>query len=101
MSDGSATPAADLAGFITRLGSDLVALDTELAPIPLTTRWSLKWPRWHMPDAEDRERDARTLTGLLAAGIISPLTAVKSVADVYDIADVAAEMARISNEEHP
>ncbi|MGK2849982.1 MAG: sensor histidine kinase [Candidatus Limnocylindrales bacterium] len=35
MSDGAATPAADLAGFTTRLGNDLVALDAELAEVDL------------------------------------------------------------------
>lgn len=76
----------------------LSALGVPVAPIPPTTRWALKWPRWQMPTAEDRERDARTLATLQASGQISRLTAVKSIADVYDIADVDIEMTRIAKE---
>lgn len=76
----------------------LKALGREVAPIAADTRWALKWPRWNMPAAEDRERDARTLATLQASGQISRLTAVKSIADVYDIADVEAEMTRIAEE---
>jgi hypothetical protein len=89
-----------LARMIT-LASNRYALQVTggaVAPIPVTTRWSLKWPRWQMPGAEDRERDARTLGQLAAAGQISRLTAVKSIADVYDIPDVTAEMQRIQEE---
>jgi hypothetical protein len=89
-----------LARMIT-LASNRYALQVtggDIAPIPVTTRWSLKWPRWQMPGAEDRERDARTLGQLAAAGQISRLTAVKSIADVYDIPDVTAEMQRIQEE---
>jgi hypothetical protein len=75
----------------------LVVMGAEVAPIA-QTRWTLKWPRWQMPGAEDRERDARTLSTLATAGQISRLTAVKSIADVYEIQDVEAEMQRISEE---
>jgi hypothetical protein len=77
----------------------LGVMGARIAPIDPATRWTLKWPRWQMPGAEDRERDARTLQTLQAAGNLSRLTAVKSIADVYDIPDVAAEMARIGAEE--
>ena len=73
----------------------------EIAPISPAVRWMLKWPRWHAPGSEDRERDARTLATLAASGQISRLTAVKSIADVYDIPDVSAEMARIAAQEKP
>ena len=76
----------------------LKVLGTEVAPLLSGVRWTLKWPRWQMPGAEDRERDARTLATLAAAGQISRLTAVKSIADVYDIPDVSAEMQRISGD---
>jgi hypothetical protein len=69
-----------------------------VAPLSPAVRWTLKWPRWQMPGAEDRERDARTLGTLAAAGQISRLTAVKSIADVYEIQDVAAEIHRIDEE---
>ncbi len=78
----------------------LRAYGSPIAPIPATVRWTLKWPRWHAPGAEDRERDARTLATLAGSGQISRLTAVKSIADIYDIPDVSAEMARIAEEEN-
>ncbi|MCW3477662.1 phage portal protein [Limobrevibacterium gyesilva] len=69
-----------------------------LAPIDPGVRLTLNWPRWYAPTAEDRERDARTLQTLAQAGQISRLTAVKSIADVYHIDDVAAEIERIASE---
>jgi hypothetical protein len=63
------------------------------------TRLSLKWPRWYAPTADDRQKDALTLSSLAAAGQISRETAVKSIADTYDIADVADELARIASDE--
>ncbi len=88
-----------LAGMVVRASNvfPLVVMGAEVAPIA-QVRWTLKWPRWQMPGAEDRERDARTLSTLAAAGQISRLTAVKSIADVYEIQDVSAEMQRISEE---
>jgi len=70
-----------------------------VAPIAPTARWTLKWPRWQTPTAEDRERDARTLATLRGAGQISRMTALKSIADIYDIPDVDAELQRIAEEE--
>jgi hypothetical protein len=63
-------------------------------------RLSLKWPRWYAPTADDRQKDALTLSTLAAAGQISRETAVKSIADTYDIADVADEIARIKSDEN-
>ena len=61
-------------------------------------RISLRWPRWYPPDAEDRARDAGTLKTLIESGQLSRETAVKSIADVYDVEDVAAELAQIAKE---
>ena len=69
-------------------GTTLPRLDAE-API------SLIWPRWYPATAEDRQCDAQTLATLTAAGLISTETAVKSLADTYDVEDVPAELARI------
>ena len=74
---------------LTAFGESLPALDP-------SARLSLKWPRWYPPSAEDRERDARTLSTLAAAGQISRETAVQSIADAYDIEDVPGEIARIA-----
>jgi len=64
-------------------------------PLPLAARLGLIWPRWYAPTSEDRARDAQTLRTLVDAGQISRETALKSIADVYDIEDVHAELARI------
>jgi Phage portal protein, SPP1 Gp6-like len=61
-------------------------------------RLTLKWPRWYTPTAEDRLRDAQTLSTLSASGQISRESAVKAIADTYDIEDVLAELARIAVE---
>lgn len=71
-----------------------------VAPIDPAIRLGLKWPRWYAPGAEDRARDAQTLRTLIASGHISRETAVKSIADVYDIEDVHSEIARIDAERH-
>ena len=75
-------------------GNEIPALDP-------AARLTLKWPRWYPPNAEDRQKDAQTLSTLAAAGQISKETAVKSIADVYDIEDVPAELARISASRKP
>ena len=90
-----------LAQMVVR-ASDLYPLRVRgeaVAPLDASARLSLRWPRWYPPDAEDRQRDAITLKTLAEAGQISRETAVKSIADVYDIEDVAAELARIAREQ--
>lgn len=74
----------------------LTASGNEIAPMPSGLRLSLKWPRWYPPSAEDRRNDAATLGALAASGQISRETAVKTIADTYDIEDVPAELLRIA-----
>lgn len=74
----------------------LRVFDEPIAPMDPATRLSLKWPRWYAPTADDRQKDAQTLSALAQAGQISRETAVKSIADTYDIEDVPAELARIA-----
>ena len=74
----------------------LRVMGREIPPMILDARLSLKWPRWYPPTADDRQKDAQTLSTLASAGQISRETAVKSIADTYDIEDVPAELARIS-----
>ncbi len=71
-----------------------------VTPLEPSARLSLKWPRWTAPNAEDRARDAQTLQTLHAAGLVSRETAVKSIADVYDIEDLPAELTRIQSQEN-
>lgn len=70
--------------------------DIEL-PDP-SVQLSLKWPRWYPPSADDRQKDASTISTLTSAGHLSRETAVKAIADTYDIEDVPAELARIATE---
>ncbi len=67
---------------------DIPALD----PAALLT---LIWPRWYPPTAQDRQADAATLTTLVANNQLSRETALKVLADTYDIEDIPAELARI------
>jgi hypothetical protein len=67
-----------------------------VGPLDPNARLSLVWPRWYAPSAEDRQRDAQTLGTLAGSGQISRETAVRAIADSYDIEDVPAELARIA-----
>jgi hypothetical protein len=71
-------------------------LGQEIAELDPATRLSLNWPRWYPSTADDRQKDAQTLTTLANAGQISRETAVKVIADTFDIEDVPAELARIA-----
>ncbi|MEJ0016762.1 MAG: phage portal protein [Acetobacteraceae bacterium] len=71
------------------MGQEIPALD----PI---ARLTLKWPRWYPTTADDRQKDALTLSTLAEAGQISRESAVKAMADTFDIEDVPAELARIT-----
>ena len=72
-------------------GKPVGSLDT-MAPL------SLRWPDWHPPSSEDRQRDAQTLSTLAAAGHISRETALKTLAPTYDIEDIPGELYRIHAE---
>jgi hypothetical protein len=74
----------------------LTVMGIQVSGLDPTTRLSLKWPRWYAPTSDDRQKDAQTLSTLAAAGLISRESAVKSIADTYDIEDVPAELAKIA-----
>ncbi len=59
---------------------------------------TLIWPRWYPTTAEDRQKDAQTLVTLTSGSLLSAETAVKTLADTYDVEDVPAELARIRAE---
>ena len=73
----------------------LRVFDAPAPPLDAAARISLQWPRWHPSTADDRQKDAITLSTLAAAGQISRETAVSSIADIYDIDDITAEIERI------
>ncbi len=89
-----------LAGMILRATQlyQLNIMGSQISGLDPTTRLSLKWPRWYAPTSDDRQKDAQTLSTLAAAGLISRESAVKSIADTYDIEDVPAELSRISED---
>jgi hypothetical protein len=74
----------------------LRAMGRELPAMDANARLSLNWPRWYPSTADDRQKDAQTLSTLADAGQISRESAVKSIADTFDIEDVAAELERIA-----
>ncbi len=83
--------------------SHIYRLTTHNEPIPqldTSARLRLKWPRWYAPDAADRAADAQTLATLTSAKLLSPDTALRSIADVYAVSDIGLERARIA-QEHP
>ncbi len=93
----------ELARMVIR-ASNRYALRTHgerIPPLDPSARVGLKWPRWYSPTAEDRLRDAQTLRVLAGSGTISRETALKCIADVYDIEDAPAELARIAAERTP
>ena len=69
-----------------------------VGPLDCSARLSLKWPDWYPATADDRQREAQTLSTLALSGQISRRSAVQSIADMYDIEDVDAELARIAED---
>ncbi|WP_158746068.1 phage portal protein [Acidisphaera sp. L21] len=78
-----------------RLGDAALAKLDEHAPL------SLIWPHWYPSSSVDRQNDAQTLATLTAAGLMSKQTAVKSLADAYDVEDIPAELNRIAESTPP
>jgi Phage portal protein, SPP1 Gp6-like len=74
----------------------LRAMDKEVPSLDASARLSIKWPRWYPPTADDRQKDAQTLTTLVTAGLISRETAVKAIADTFDIEDIPGELVSIA-----
>jgi hypothetical protein len=72
----------------------LRAAGQELPPMDQAVSLSLKWPRWYPTSASDRQLDATTLETLTNSGLISRTSAIKAIADTYDIDNVTAELAQ-------
>jgi hypothetical protein len=70
-----------------------------LPPLDPAAPLSLTWPRWYPLTSTEMRQDAATLGALIDAGILSRPTALRSVADIYDVADVAAELAAVEPEQ--
>ena len=63
----------------------------KLPPIEPKTPIYLRWPRWYAPTMQDMLDRSNTLRTLCDSGLMSRETAIKVLADEYDIEDVAAE----------
>jgi len=74
----------------------LRVMERDVPALDASARLSIKWPRWYPPTADDRQKDAQTLTTLVTAGLISRATAVKAIADTFDIEDVPGELIGIT-----
>jgi hypothetical protein len=61
----------------------------------------LRWPDWYPDDALDGQRKAETLIALVNARQMSRETAVRLVADDYDLPDAAGEFRKIEAESIP
>ena len=87
-----------LARMILRAGEkyQLRVADTDVAKLDPTATLSLIWPAWYPQTSEDRQRDASTVTTLVANSQLSRETALKAIAATYDIEDIPAELARIA-----
>jgi hypothetical protein len=96
------TALLNLAGMVVRASQvyPLRAMKKEIPVLDASARLSIKWPRWYPPTADDRQKDAQTLTTLVAAGLICRQTAVKAIADTFDIEDVPGELAGIAADQH-
>ncbi|MDR3536516.1 MAG: phage portal protein [Acetobacteraceae bacterium] len=92
----------DLARMVVR-ASQIYPLQVFGKPIPAmdsTVRLSLQWPRWYVPTADDRQKDAQTLAALVESELISHETAVKAIAHNYDIGDIAAELSQLAEDQN-
>ncbi len=92
-----------LARMVLRAGEhyQLRLADAPLPKLDPAAPLSLIWPSWYPDTSEDRQRDANTLTSLVAAGQLSRETALKRLAPTYDIEDVPAELAKIAASSPP
>ena len=88
----------ELCRMVLRAGSryTLRVLGQPAPEVDANVRLALKWPRWYPLTADDRQKDAQTLATLIRSGQLSRETAVKTIADTYDIDDIPAELARIT-----
>jgi hypothetical protein len=73
----------------------LTVAGAALPPLDPTAPLSLSWPRWYPLTSTEMQQDAATLGALIDQGLLSREAALGAIADVYGIADIDAELARI------
>ncbi|MCI4431604.1 MAG: phage portal protein [Burkholderiales bacterium] len=73
----------------------------EIEALNAKAKLSLRWPAWYAPTYADKQTQAETLTTLRTGGLLSRETAVKSLADGYDIEDPQDELRKIDADPPP
>ncbi len=73
----------------------------EIDALSAKAKLSLRWPAWYAPTYADKQTQAETLTTLRTGGLLSRETAVKSLADGYDIEDPQDELRKIDADPPP
>ena len=76
-------------------------LGRSIAPMSLVKPIGLRWPQWYAPTYADKQTQAVTLDILRLAGLLSQETAVKSLAQSYDVVDPADEIRQIEADGPP
>jgi hypothetical protein len=71
----------------------------EIEPLNSKAKLLLRWPAWYAPTYADKQTQAETLTTLRTGGLLSRETAVKSLADSYDIEDPQDELSKIDTDQ--
>jgi hypothetical protein len=77
----------------------LSVMGKAIAPLDPDARLTLRWPRWYPVSADDRMKEAQAITLLANAGQISLNASIKSMAAMNGVADVAAELDAISQDQ--
>jgi hypothetical protein len=89
-----------LLGLVVRASQkySLKVMGVDVGSIDPAGPLSLKWPSWYPSSADDRQKDAQTLSVLTTSSLMSKESAIKSVCNEYDIADPFDEILRIEKQ---
>jgi hypothetical protein len=90
----------DLAAMVLRASQifPLRASGKIYSNLDVNAQIGLRWPDWYPDDALDGQRKAETLIALVSARQMSRETAIRLVADDYDLTDAAGEFQKIEAE---
>lgn len=94
----------DVLNMIVQAAQKFDLLDKKRRPVgklSTTEDIGLRWPQWYAPTYADKLTQAETLDVLRGSGLISQETAVKSIAQAYDIVDPVDEIRQILAEPPP
>jgi len=74
----------------------LKVMGRDVGSLDVAARLSVKWPEWYPATPDDRQKEAQTLISLVSAGLLSRESALRYIANTFDIPDVSGELARIT-----